>query len=291
MRVDVLPILWRLPVDVARKVEFEVVPLDLLHCDHAAEPGHIGQSGEHIDDLVDVLRTQPVLRPVPHEPAAGVDHEDALALLRVLFVEHDDAGRDAGAKEQVGRQADNAFDITPADQITADFRLGIAPEQHAVRQDAGALAGVFERADDMQQIGVVALLVQRCAQAAKPLGRVVQRVETGAPPRVGKRQICNDLVERFQRLAFAEFRVGQGVALHDRGTGIVMQDHVHPGEASGRRVLFVPYSVSGVRASSASFSSREPDPQAGSYTAVCVVVRASWMPSTRAMTRLTSAGV
>ena len=52
-----------------------------------------------------------------------------------------------------------------------------------------------------------------------------------------------------------------------------------------------PYSATFVGASSATFSSKEPEPQVGSYTVVWCVVDAVAMPSTAAMTRLTSAGV
>ena len=124
---------------------------------------------EDVDDLVDVLRAQAVLGAVLHEAAAGVDHEDALAGLGVLLVDDDDAGGDAGAVEQVGRQADDALDVALADQVAADVRLGVAAEQHAVRQDAGALAGALERADDVQQVGVVALLGGRRAEGLEAL--------------------------------------------------------------------------------------------------------------------------
>ncbi len=101
------------------------------------------------------------------KPVAGIDHEDALAGLGVLLVDHDDAGRDAGAVEQVGRQADDALDVALANQVAADVGFGIAAEQHAMRQNAGALAGALERADDVQQVGVVALLGGRHAEDVK----------------------------------------------------------------------------------------------------------------------------
>ena len=120
---------------------------------------------------MDVLGAQAVLGTVLHEAAAGVDHEDALAGLGVLLVDDDDAGGDAGAVKQVRGQADDALDVAPADERAADVGLGIAAEQHAVRQDARALAGAFQRADDMQQIGVVALLAGRRAEGLEAVDR------------------------------------------------------------------------------------------------------------------------
>jgi hypothetical protein len=101
------------------------------------------------------------------EALGGVDHEDALAGGGVLLVQHQDAGGDAGAVEQVGRQADDALEDARAHQLLADHRLGIAAEQHAVRQDAGALPVLFMRADDVQQVGVVALLGGGSPQAKR----------------------------------------------------------------------------------------------------------------------------
>ena len=57
----------------------------------------------------------------------------------VLLVEHDDAGRDAGAVEEVGRQADDALDVAALEQLPADRGFGVAAEQDAVRQDDAAL--------------------------------------------------------------------------------------------------------------------------------------------------------
>ncbi len=133
--------------------------------------GHFELPVEDIDDLVDVLRAQAVLGAVLHEAAAGVDHEDALAGVGVLLVDDDDAGGDAGAVEQVGGQADDALDVALADEIAADVGLGVAAKQHAVRQDARALAGALERADDVQQVGVVALLGGRRAEGLEALDR------------------------------------------------------------------------------------------------------------------------
>ena len=97
------------------------------------------------------------------EALGGVDHEDALAGGGVLLVEHDDAGRNAGAVKEIRGQADDALEVAGADELLADHGLGIAAEEHAMRQNAGAFAGALHRADDVQQVGVVALLSGRHA--------------------------------------------------------------------------------------------------------------------------------
>ena len=189
---------------------------------------------------MDVLGAQAVLGAVLHEAAAGVDHEDALAGVGVLLVDDDDAGGDAGAVEQVGGQADDALDVALADEGAADVGLGVAAEQHAVRQDARAFAGALERADDVQQVGVVALLGGRRAEGLEALVGVVERIEAGAPALVGERRIGDDVVEGLERVAVLELGIGQRVALHDERGRVVVQDHVHARQAAGGGVLFLP---------------------------------------------------
>ena len=67
MALDVLQIFWRLAVNVARKIEVELVLLDLLNADHARVAGHFKLPGEDIHDLVNVLGAEPVLGAVLHE--------------------------------------------------------------------------------------------------------------------------------------------------------------------------------------------------------------------------------
>ena len=80
---------------------------------------------------------------VLHEALGRIDHEDTGAAGGVLLVEHHDAGRDAGAVEEVGRQADDALDIAALQQCLTDGRLGMATEQDAVRHDDCRLAGAL----------------------------------------------------------------------------------------------------------------------------------------------------
>ena len=165
--VDVLQVLRLGAVDVARQVEVVVVLRvgdfrDAAPC--ASSAGDLGLPGEGVHDPVDVLLAQAVLVAVLDEALGGIDHEDALAGGGVFLVEHQDAGRDAGAVKEVGRQADDPLEVAGADELPADDGLGIAPEEHAVGQNAGAFAGALQRADDVQQVGVVALL----GRAARP---------------------------------------------------------------------------------------------------------------------------
>ena len=64
---------------------------------------HFGMSSrlvEDVHDLVDVHAAQTVLGAILHEAAAGVNHEDTLAGVRVLLIDDHDASGDSGAVER-----------------------------------------------------------------------------------------------------------------------------------------------------------------------------------------------
>ena len=105
----------------------------------------------------------------------------------VAFVDDQDAGGDAGAVEQVGGQADDGLEVPAFDEVLADGGFGVAAEEHAVGEDAGADAGGLEAADDVQEVGVVALFVGRDTEAGK------------AVVRVGLRSLTMPVVQRFVR--------------------------------------------------------------------------------------------
>ena len=163
--VDVLHVLRLGAVNVARQVEVVVVLRvgNFLDGHEARVAGYLGLPGEGVHDPVDVLFAQAVFVAVLDEALGGVDHEDALAGGGVFLVEHQDAGGDAGAVKEVGREADDPLEVAGADELLADDGLGIAPEEYAVGKDAGRFARALHRADDVEQVGVIALLLRRLA--------------------------------------------------------------------------------------------------------------------------------
>src|ERR1700721_590709 len=112
MSLDVLYILSHLAIYVAGKVEVEVIfLLDFLDADHARVFRGWKLFVKSVDDFVDVLRAQTVLRAVLHEAGRGVDHENAFARLSVLLIDDDDACGNPCAEKQVRRQSDDALDV------------------------------------------------------------------------------------------------------------------------------------------------------------------------------------
>ena len=154
MSLYILSDLLVLCLYVSRQVQVIVVFLYLVirHKAGIVRANVVGIVAALLPDIrnaLDVLFAQPVLGSILGIALIGIDHKDALALRGMCLVYHDDAGRDACAEEQIARQADDTFDVVMLHDILSDVCLGIAPEQHAVRQYAGPHAGMIERLDDM----------------------------------------------------------------------------------------------------------------------------------------------
>ena len=125
-------------VGIAADVEVVVVLGQLGVGHHGGERGDVGEPLVGVDDLLDVLGLQVVLRPAGPVLGVGVDEEHlalALGWLCALGPQHQDAGGDAGAVEEVGGQADDGVEQVVLDEALADVPLGPAPEQHAVGHD------------------------------------------------------------------------------------------------------------------------------------------------------------
>ncbi len=177
-----------------------------------------------------ILFAKPVLVAVLDEPFGGVDEEDAFAGGGVLFVQHDDAGGNAGTVKEVGRKADDRLDQAAGEQVLADDGLRVAAKEDAMRENTRAFASGLKRADDVHQIGVVGLFGGRDAVRIEAVERVVVGIEAGASAFVGKGQVGDDVVKGLEGVAVFEERVGEGVALFDFGFGMVVEDHVHVGQ-------------------------------------------------------------
>jgi len=146
---------------------------------------------------VQILIAEAVLVAVLDEALAGVNHENTFAGGGVFLVEHNDAGGNAGAVEQVGRQADDAFDLTAADDFAADVGFRVAAKQDTVRENDRPFAGALERSQQVEEEGVVAVLGGRDAEGETAV-QVIGRVETVAPRLGGERRIGDDEIETLE---------------------------------------------------------------------------------------------
>ena len=242
MGVNVLQVLRLGAVDVAREVEVEVVlrVADLRQRDHARVAGHFGQAREGVHDHVEVLGAEAVLVAVFDEALGGIDHEDALAGGGVFLVEHEDAGRDARAVEQIRRQADDALDVAAPDDLAADGRFRAAPEEDAVGEIDGRFARALEAGEDVEHKSEITVLLGRNAEL-EAVKLVVVGIQTIAPRLGGERRIGDHEIEGLEQpgLGVFEMRGGEHVVLPDFRRDAIVENHVHPGQRGGGVVHFL----------------------------------------------------
>jgi hypothetical protein len=61
----------------------------------------------------------------------------------------------------------------------AGIGFGVAAEEDAVRENAGAIAGVPKGSNDVEKVSVVTLLGRQCAERLETLVRVVRGGDAG----------------------------------------------------------------------------------------------------------------
>src|SRR5208337_3745969 len=79
----------------------------------------------------------------------------------MFLVQNDDAGGDTGAVKEIGRKPDDALDVAATDDLTSDGSLCAASKQHPVRKNDRTFACALEAGEDVQEEGVVAVLLGR----------------------------------------------------------------------------------------------------------------------------------
>jgi len=186
------------------------------------------------DNPLDVFGHHGVLLALFGEPLAGVDEEDVVGVFPSLL-HHQDTGRDRRAVEDIGRQADDGIEVVAIlDEVFPDVTLRRAPEEHAVRQDAGHRAAVVEVMHHVLDEGEVRLSLG----SEFPVGAeaVVILMDGAGRPLGRERRIGDDGIEA--EVGVLGRGMLQGVLVPQVKTLIVntVQDHVHPCQVVGGRV-------------------------------------------------------
>src|SRR5207248_9505975 len=126
-----------------------------------------------------------------------------------------------------GGQAEDGLELAGADVLLADDGLGIAPEEDAVRENAVAFARALQGADDVQQVGVIALLLWRHApgEALESVAAAaLAQGEAGGPRLVGEWRIGNDVIVGAELLAVLEFGIEERVSREHVGRREIVQE-------------------------------------------------------------------
>src|SRR5947199_10813104 len=122
MSVDVLKIFQLAAVDIARKIKIVVVPgvADLGDRHEARIARDFKLAGEGVDNAMNVLLPQTILRAVFAEPFGSINHEDAFPSAGVLLIKDNDASWNSSSEEEIRRQTDDTFGVTALNKVAGN---------------------------------------------------------------------------------------------------------------------------------------------------------------------------
>ena len=190
-------------------------------------------------DFINITLAQTVLVAVLYKIVACVDHKDAGALIRIFFVNDNNACRDTGTIEQVCRQTNDTLDVTGFDQGFSNFALCVATEQHAVGQNNCSFTGTLQGFEYMHQPRIVAVLFGRSFTVSVESAVFLYTI---SPVFDGERRVCYDIVKSTQhcliRSIFKILRIRESVACFDC-SNLVMKHCIHNGQTGGGGILFL----------------------------------------------------
>ena len=147
---------------IARNVEIVIVTFNLLHRHKARIMRHIALCLPHIDNAPNILLSQTILSSIFDISTFGIDHKHSLTPCCFRLFYNDDTSRNTCTIKKVGRESYDALDIPFfGNEIFTNLSLGIASKKDAMRQNAGGTAGLFQRAYDMEEESIIAILFRR----------------------------------------------------------------------------------------------------------------------------------
>ncbi len=225
-------------IDVAADVAVPVLGLDLADGHEAGVAVHILPLAIDVDDFADVLGAEEVLRLALAVFAVGIDEKDLFPVGSAFLVHHEDAGGNAGAVEQPGRQADDGLQPAALDEVLPRLLFLAAPEEHAMGHDGGHFPVGLQHGDHVlheHEIGLLPFLRQPDGEAAGILDVLLDVV-------LGEGRVGEDAVEaaKFAALIGLVLRVAQGVLLADVGVLDAVQEHVHFADGPGGADALLP---------------------------------------------------
>lgn len=187
-----------------------------------------------------MLRLDEVLGAASREFPVGVDEQDTVILTcrqTVRAPQHQDAGRDSSAIEDIRPHSDDRLQAAVLDDLLSDLLLLASPEEHAVWHDRGCSAVRLEHSQDVldeHQVGFLARL------GGPSIGHALRVSHAPALVVLGEGRVGEDAVETAQLTTVVLVaRRGEGVAVDDATACDAVENHVHPGHRPGAAILLL----------------------------------------------------
>src|SRR5215470_7756086 len=151
-----------------------------------------------------------------------------------IRTQHQDTGRDAGAVEQVRRQANDGLDEVLFEEFLTDLFLFATAKEHTVGHDGRHHAAGL--ADSQHVLGEhqVALLAR--GRTPTP-SKTLRELHVTARIVLTERWIGDDAVEAFQLASLSVHGMQQGILKLNIGALHTMQEHVQFADGPGRGIV------------------------------------------------------
>src|SRR5262249_8154926 len=199
------------------------------------------------DDFLHMLGAQVVLRTAGMELSIGIDKEHlTTATFRFVGIrrmtgkirtQHQDTGRDAGAVEQVLRQANDGLDEVLFEEFLTDLFLFTTAKEHTVGHNGRHhAAGLADSQHVLGEHQVALLARSRTPTPSKTLGEL----HVSARIVLAERRIGDDAVEALQLAGFAVHGMQQRIVKLDIRTRHAVEEHVQLTDGPGRSIVYLP---------------------------------------------------
>lgn len=191
-------------------------------------PGLVG-----FQDVLDVLLGELVAVGDLHALLRGIQEEGAV--VRFGLFQHQDAGGNGGAEEEVVRQLNDPVDEVVVDEVLADLLLCPAPVHHPGKADDGGGAVSGQPGEAVHNKSQVRLGLW-CQHPGRGEAGVVDESGVAIPLPLDRVGGIGD--DDLKRLVVPVFGVGEGVPVGNVKLVIVnvVEEHVDPAEVVGGQV-------------------------------------------------------
>ena len=215
-------------VGVTADVEVPVILRQLLPGDHGGVAGNLCKVFKGGDDLLDVLGTQMVLSPTGMILGIGVDEQDFPLPgigLGSGSTHDEDAGRNTGAVEEVGGEADHRFQKIIFDKALADLLLRPAPEKNSMGHHRGQHPVAAQDGQHMLDKHQVRLFPRFRAEA---VAKALAEVEFALAVILAEGRIAEHPVKTHQLPAIHVKWIGDGILIANVLVGIdSVKEEIH----------------------------------------------------------------
>ena len=191
---------------------------------------------------MNILFSEAVFITIFNKSFAGINHKKPFLIVRKFFcylsvfhIQHNDTGRNTRAIKQIGRQSNNSFNAPFFKNVFTNFSFHVSSKQDPMRQDTRPFSRTFQRFNDVEKKGIIAIFFWWKILRFKTPKWVFGWIKTVHPIFRRKWRIGNNKVECFEvsRFFIKVQRVRNcALSFFNNSFGAIVENHIHPSQGS-----------------------------------------------------------